>query len=87
MKRKKRRIKYPWMPGKSVHHIVPRSRGGDNRQENLLKVRDKLHYCFHALFGNKLQHEVLIELIDFWYKGRLTRKSRQVLTDYLTFRR
>ncbi len=44
---------------KTRHHILPKSRGGKNNRENIIKVERKLHSLYHMLFDNKTPNEIL----------------------------
>ena len=55
----------------SHHHILPRSKGGDNQQKNLVVVPAYKHKFWHLLFGNKTPQEILEELKSVWLRGVL----------------
>jgi len=40
------RIKYPILEGE-IHHIIPRSMGGSNEEDNLIKLTFREHYICH----------------------------------------
>ena len=62
MKRKKKKSRKVFR-----HHIVPTSRGGDSRLENIAKVDGKHHQYYHALFSNRVPEEIVEYLVnDFW---------------------
>lgn len=46
------------------HHLVPRSRGGSNNEENLVWLQDNIHVAFHQVFSNKMPHEQIIHLLE-----------------------
>lgn len=51
------------------HHIIPRSRGGDNSLENIAGVGKKEHQLYHTLFQNKRPEEIINYLVnEFWNK-------------------
>lgn len=51
----------------SKHHIIPRSRGGNSRLENIAITNQRDHQCYHALFDNKIPEEIVEYLVnDFW---------------------
>jgi hypothetical protein len=59
------------MPNKNTritrHHIIPRSRGGTCRENNLCMVRGREHEAYHKLFFNKTPDEIIEYLIhEFW---------------------
>lgn len=68
---------------KVKHHIIPKSRGGKDTPENILRVNDKFHRAYHLLFANKVQHEIIEYLINFWFKGRVTRNTLKLFEKYL----
>ena len=41
------------------HHLTPRSRGGDESEENLFLLKLDRHFYWHKLFGNKTLEEVI----------------------------
>lgn len=44
---------------RNKHHLTPRSRGGDNSEENLFLLKLDRHFYWHKLFGNKTLEEVI----------------------------
>ena len=54
------------MEGFSKHHRKPRSKGGDNSNENLVLVEHKKHRAYHLLFDNKDPKEVAQILNETW---------------------
>lgn len=44
------------------HHLIPKSRGGQKIQSNILLIDIKRHNAWHALWGNRTLDEV-IELL------------------------
>ncbi len=55
------------------HHILPRSRGGDMRN-NILYVDEDFHIAYHKLFVNLTPSEVLLYLQEVWFtKGRFVK--------------
>ena len=48
----------------TIHHCVPRSRGGINGQENTIPLRGRVHEAFHIVFGNKMPHEQVERLLE-----------------------
>jgi hypothetical protein len=44
---------------RNKHHLTPRSRGGDESDENLFLLRLDRHFYWHKLFGNKTLEEVI----------------------------
>jgi hypothetical protein len=78
MSRKRREKQYrksfheQWeLPCDSEHHIRPWSRSSDDRQENKVKVNEKLHEKFHSLFINRTPEEVIEFLLDYFFGGRV----------------
>ena len=52
---------------KSRHHIIPRSRGGNDDIKNISWLRQKTHNYYHNLFSNKTPVEILRYLFRvFW---------------------
>jgi len=44
---------------RNKHHLTPRSRGGDESEENLFLLKLDRHFYWHKLFGNKTLEEVI----------------------------
>lgn len=53
----------------STHHILPRSRGGTNEEDNLLRIKIWPHQSLHTLFDNKLIAEQLIKTVELSEKA------------------
>jgi len=53
----------------SRHHIIPSSRGGTSRLENLADVGRSEHQYYHALFINRTPVEIVQYLTDTFWKG------------------
>ena len=49
----------------SKHHIIPRSRGGANNEDNIDIVRNDWHRRFHELFSNELPHEQVLSILEW----------------------
>lgn len=47
------------------HHIVPRSRGGEDEELNIMEVDEKRHSLWHQIFYNLKPDEVII-FINYW---------------------
>jgi hypothetical protein len=67
----------------STHHILPRSRGGNNSEDNLVELRETQHRAIHTLFANKLIAEQLITTLDI-SKQAMRPEVTQRLLDTLT---
>lgn len=67
----------------TIHHLVCRSRGGDNDKRNLKIVPDHKHRAFHLIFSNKLPSEMLVEIIINWCPVNLRRKMWSIAEDKL----
>lgn len=67
----------------SIHHILPRSRGGTNERQNLIELKDNLHRSLHHLFANKLIAEQLLTTIDISSKA-LRPEIKEWLVETLT---
>lgn len=49
------------------HHIIPRSRGGSNLEDNIAFVNRVEHNDYHRLFENKKPDEIIDYLNEtFW---------------------
>ncbi len=58
------------MKKRSIHHIVPKSRGGKNGLENLIDLTVRDHQFYHALFENKLPVEIIDYLVNDYWNGQ-----------------
>ena len=63
---------------RNKHHLVPKSRGGDNHKSNLLLIDMTRHLYWHKIFGNQTLTEVirLLKRVDR-AKRRLSETNRQ----------
>lgn len=48
------------------HHLIPRSRGGPTKRENLLEVPQRLHQAWHYLFGNMTPEQAMLYIASTW---------------------
>lgn len=49
------------------HHIIPKSRGGKNKLENICITEKTPHNKYHSLFENRTPYEIINYLVnDFW---------------------
>ena len=53
----------------SRHHIIPRSRGGDNSLENISRVHTKKHQAYHTMFDNRTPDEIVENLVRRYWNG------------------
>ncbi len=51
------------------HHIIPSSRGGTSKLENICYVPRERHEKYHALFENKTPEEIIEYLNDKFWKN------------------
>ena len=56
--------------GKNAHHILPKSRGGTRRSDNISFVNVKSHSTYHSLFENLSPDEIVNYLIDYFWNGQ-----------------
>lgn len=47
-----------------MHHILPKSRGGNGEEDNLIHIKNSKHRAIHTLFENQIIAEQLITAID-----------------------
>ena len=52
------------------HHILPKSRGGSDDEENIVRIDYKLHQKYHGLFGNLTPGEILAWLKSYFWGGK-----------------
>ena len=53
----------------SVHHLLPRSRQGNNEDCNLETLKDNYHRSIHTLFANQIIAEQLITTVNISSKA------------------
>jgi hypothetical protein len=67
----------------SNHHIMPRSRGGNNKETNIQTIPDNTHRAIHILFKN--QHTLeKIQTIVALDEAILSQQFREVIMELLT---
>ena len=74
MKKRRRRLRHYqtyYKPGENIHHIMPRSRGGSNSDENTVLIDHQIHENYHQLFGNMTPPEIICYLVNYFWKGQL----------------
>ena len=69
----------------SLHHILPKSKGGSGDDNNLEYIKNTKHRAIHTLFENKMIAEQLLATIDINAKA-LREDVRRRLIDTLTIR-
>ena len=47
----------------TVHHLIPRSRGGDSSKANLKRLPWRIHDAWHILFFNLLPEEICAQIL------------------------
>ena len=52
-KRQRHGLRQKHLAGRNRHHLVPRSRGGNDTINNLLLIDIEKHELWHALWGNR----------------------------------
>ena len=53
-----------WKPRLTDHHEIPKSMGGTNYHENIVRLTDNVHKAVHTLFVNEVPHQQLWTVID-----------------------
>lgn len=67
----------------SLHHLLPKSRGGASDENNLELIRDTQHRAIHTLFANQMIAEQLITTV--WLSEKALRDDvKRWLLDTLT---
>lgn len=51
----------------SVHHIIPRSKGGSDDQINLAEISQRKHALYHQLFENRTPEEIIKYLVEYFW--------------------
>jgi len=54
----------------SRHHIVPRSRKGNSKLENIARLKPKDHQNYHTLFANQTPVEIIETLVNKYWNGQ-----------------
>lgn len=54
----------------SRHHIIPSSRGGTSKLENIAGLTIKKHQDYHTLFQNKTPEEIIHYLVEDYWNGQ-----------------
>ena len=54
----------------SLHHILPSSRGGDWSKKNIIHLNIKEHQNYHTLFSNLTPDEIIIYLVEHFWKDQ-----------------
>lgn len=67
----------------SLHHILPKSRGGSGDENNLEYLKNTKHRAIHTLFENRMIAEQLLTTIDISAKA-LREDVRRWLIDTLS---
>ncbi len=52
------------------HHIIPRSRGGEDDQSNIAIVKNQDHETYHAMFSNMTPVEIITQLAEYYWAGQ-----------------
>lgn len=65
------------------HHIIPRSRGGSDDTNNLIRILRTRHEDLHRLFWNKTPDEQIEQLLKMYDTAR-TKTFRKDLFDVLS---
>ena len=53
----------------SRHHVIPRSRGGTSKLENIVMLKIQQHQDYHILFANQTPYEIVETLVNKYWKG------------------
>lgn len=48
----------------SRHHVLPKSRGGNGEEDNLLHLKNSKHRAIHTLYDNQIIAEQLITTLE-----------------------
>ena len=54
----------------SKHHIIPRSRGGTSKLENITMLKIHDHQDYHTLFANNTPDEIVETLVNKYWNGQ-----------------
>lgn len=59
----RKRNRHKRLEGRNRHHLIPRSRGGNNHPQNLLLIHIERHEAWHRLFHTMCLDEVIDLLV------------------------
>lgn len=62
MKKKKRRKM-------DRHHIIPRSKSGQDNPVNIVRIDARLHNDYHRLFSDRTPIEIIHFLVEYFWGG------------------
>jgi hypothetical protein len=64
-------------PGRNLHHLLPRARGGKDNDKNLLLIDIEKHEAWHRIFGLRSLGEViaLLQRLDRMKRHQPLRKA------------
>ena len=79
-KKKTKTDKWQWV---NRHHLINRSRGWSDKEENIRVTRVDLHRCLHNIFGNALPQEILEWMIAY-FDNVFTEEFRADLLEVLS---
>jgi hypothetical protein len=68
---------------KNRHHVRPRSRGGGNGSDNIIRKEVREHAAYHELFGNMTVEEIIICILLEWTTPEWRQKYTHRLVDRL----
>ena len=52
------------------HHVLPSSRHGSNRKDNIAIIDRAKHRIYHQLFKNKTPVEIICYLVEYFWKNQ-----------------
>lgn len=67
---------------KTRHHIIPSSRGGSSKLENISQIPSKDHQNYHTLFNNKTPPEIISYLVNNYWNGNWDHVERAYNSRY-----
>ena len=84
-----RRISNPLSDGEygEVHHIIPKSEGGDNSQDNLIRLSARDHYVAHLLLAKIYDDQKMYSAVIYMQTGCKNRKFKFNSRLYETIRK
>ncbi len=56
------------------HHVIPRSRGGGELEENIKRMPDRYHTAWHIFFGNLTPKEAIVFVKRIFVQKRKSNK-------------
>jgi hypothetical protein len=67
----------------SNHHVIPRSKKGKTRPDNLDVIEREKHLRYHELFENRTPEEILDYLVNYFWKSKDGQNGMRFINKFL----